>query len=335
MGRLGEAGSLFPAGSSQFRGTLQLGQRVRGTTERTQHLGELLAERGVTGFQTQRRLVGAHRFRSTAHVYAGDSQPRVRVGVLRRELHRRLELGDGIIPTSDRPQYVAEVDAGREEPRRQTYSLGESDHRLARTPRFGERLAQDWLDVARYADTHGFNNDSARSMWRWRDWVIESFNANMPFDRFVTEQLAGDLLPDRTEAQLVASGFNRNHMITHEGGTIPEENVVRSSDFLLLHANGVKDPARITAMVQKTRAVPGYKPMPILFNEDDHENFDQVENNFASAVATHVSWGWFDYRRKGEALEDGYQSPPVNWGRSSARKKAFFKYLAEITGSKP
>lgn len=122
---------------------------------------------------------------------------------------------------------------------------------------------------------------------------------------------------------------------SYGGGTIPEENVVRSSDFLLLHANGVKNPARITAMAQQTRAVPGYKPMPILFNEDDHENFDQAQNNFASAVAAHVSWGWFDYRRKGEALEEGYQSPPVNWGRSSARKKAFFKYLAEITGSKP
>jgi len=121
---------------------------------------------------------------------------------------------------------------------------------------------------------------------------------------------------------------------SYGGGAIPEENVVRSSDFLLLHGNGVKDPARITAMVQQTRAVPGYKPMPILFNEDDHENFDQPQNNFASAVAEHVSWGWFDYRRKGEALGEGYQSPPVNWGLSSARKKAFFKYLAKITGSR-
>ncbi len=120
---------------------------------------------------------------------------------------------------------------------------------------------------------------------------------------------------------------------SYGGGAIPRENVVRSSDFLLLHGNGVKDPARITAMVQQTRAVPGYKPMPILFNEDDHENFDQPQNNFASAVATHVSWGWFDYRRKGEELNEGYQSPPVNWGLSSARKKAFFTYLAEITGS--
>jgi hypothetical protein len=121
---------------------------------------------------------------------------------------------------------------------------------------------------------------------------------------------------------------------SYGGGVIPKENVVRSSDFLLLHGNGVKEPARITQMVKQTQAVSGYRPMPILFNEDDHENFDQTENNFASAVREHVSWGWFDFRRKGEPLEEGYQSPPVNWGISSARKRGFFDYLAEITGSK-
>jgi hypothetical protein len=121
---------------------------------------------------------------------------------------------------------------------------------------------------------------------------------------------------------------------SYGGGAIPGANVVRASDFLLLHGNGVKDPARITEMVKQTRAVPGYKPMPILFNEDDHENFDQPANNFAAAIADHVSWGWFDYRRKAEALENGYQSPPVDWGIRSPRKRAFFNYLAEITGAK-
>lgn len=95
--------------------------------------------------------------------------------------------------------------------------------RLLASPRFGERLAQEWLDVSRYADTHGFNNDSARSMWRWRDYVIEAFNANMPFDRFVTEQLAGDLLPKPTPDQRLATAFNRNHVINSEGGIIDEE----------------------------------------------------------------------------------------------------------------
>ncbi len=95
--------------------------------------------------------------------------------------------------------------------------------RLLASPRFGERLAQDWLDVARYADTQGFNNDSGRTMWRWRDYVIESFNANLPFDRFVTEQLAGDLLPNPTLDQRIATAFNRNHVINSEGGIIEEE----------------------------------------------------------------------------------------------------------------
>ena len=120
---------------------------------------------------------------------------------------------------------------------------------------------------------------------------------------------------------------------SYGGGAVPLENVVRASDFLLLHGNGVTNSARITAMVRQTRAVPGYKPMPILFNEDDHENFEQPANNFTAAVTEHVSWGWFDYRRKGEGMEQGYQSPPVNWGISSERKRAFFNRCAEITGA--
>jgi hypothetical protein len=95
--------------------------------------------------------------------------------------------------------------------------------RILESTHFGERLAIDWLDVSRYADTHGFNNDSSRSMWRWRDWVIDSFNQNLPYDRFLTEQLAGDLLPSPTLDQQVATAFNRNHVISSEGGIINEE----------------------------------------------------------------------------------------------------------------
>ena len=97
--------------------------------------------------------------------------------------------------------------------------------RLLTSPRFGERMALHWLDLARYADTNGYSIDGGRHMWLWRDWVIRAFNDNMPYDRFITEQLAGDLLPDPTESQLIATGFNRNNMNTHEGGTIPEENL--------------------------------------------------------------------------------------------------------------
>ncbi len=95
--------------------------------------------------------------------------------------------------------------------------------RLLASPRYGERMTLDWLDAARYADTHGFNNDTTRYMWRWRDWTINAFNSGMPFDQFVTEQLAGDLLPNPTLDQRLATGFNRNHVINSEGGIIPEE----------------------------------------------------------------------------------------------------------------
>jgi hypothetical protein len=95
--------------------------------------------------------------------------------------------------------------------------------RLLKSPRYGERMALDWLDAARFADTHGYHIDSGRDMTRWRDWVIDAFNTNKPFDKFTVEQLAGDLLPNATVSQKIASGFNRNHMINFEGGAIPEE----------------------------------------------------------------------------------------------------------------
>ena len=84
-------------------------------------------------------------------------------------------------------------------------------------------MASIWMDVARYADTNGYQDDTERTMWPWRDWVIHAFNRNMPYDQFVTWQLAGDLLPNANKEQILATGFNRNHMITQEGGVIEEE----------------------------------------------------------------------------------------------------------------
>src|SRR5437867_3073824 len=95
--------------------------------------------------------------------------------------------------------------------------------RLLASPRYGERMAMQWLDLARYADTHGYHIDSHRNMWHWRDWVIDAFNRNLPYNEFTIEQLAGDLLPEATVSQRLATGFNRNHMINFEGGAIPEE----------------------------------------------------------------------------------------------------------------
>jgi hypothetical protein len=119
---------------------------------------------------------------------------------------------------------------------------------------------------------------------------------------------------------------------SYGGGRVPGANVVRASDFLLLHGNGQGTPAKIVALIRKTRAVPGYRPMPVLINEDDHYDFDKQVCNLTAAVGEYVSWGFFDYRRKGEDLREGYQSPPVLWGRMSKRKRAFFALVKEITG---
>lgn len=119
--------------------------------------------------------------------------------------------------------------------------------------------------------------------------------------------------------------------VSYGGGRIPDENVVRVSDFLLMHGNGVTDPNRIAEMVDQARAVPGYRPMPILFNEDDHFNFDQPWNNCVAAVSRYASWGYFEAGENN--YRDGHQSPPVNWGLSSDRKRDFFRLLKEITGA--
>ncbi len=98
--------------------------------------------------------------------------------------------------------------------------------RLLASPRYGERMAWRWLEAARYADTNGYQTDGEREMWRWRDWVIEAYNRNLPFDQFTIEQLAGDLLPNATLDQNIATGFNRNHRGNSEGGIVPEEYAV-------------------------------------------------------------------------------------------------------------
>ncbi|MFT6617604.1 MAG: hypothetical protein ACJASX_000488, partial [Limisphaerales bacterium] len=98
--------------------------------------------------------------------------------------------------------------------------------RVLAKPAYGERMAWDWLDAARYADSNGYQGDNERTMWPWRDWVVDAFNENLPWDRFTVWQLAGDLLPEATFEQKLATGFNRNHMINGEGGRIPEENRV-------------------------------------------------------------------------------------------------------------
>lgn len=169
----------------------------------------------------------------------------------------------------------------------------------------------------------------------WKNVLIEVNNETNPnsYDHDILRPARVHELIERVR-KTQSNGRRLLVGTSYGGGKIPSESVVQASDFLLIHGNRVEDPERITKMVTQTRAVAGYRPMPILFNEDDHEDFDKPANNFAAAIAEHASWGWFDYRRKGEGMNQGYQSPPVNWGISSDRKRAFFNYLGEITGNK-
>ncbi len=110
---------------------------------------------------------------------------------------------------------------------------------LLASPHYGERMAMEWLDLARYSDTHGYHIDSLRAMWPWRDWVIAAYNQNMPYDQFTVKQLAGDLLPNASLDDKIATGFNRNNMINFEGGAVPQE----------YHAEYVIDRASTTGTV--------------------------------------------------------------------------------------
>ena len=137
----------------------------------------------------------------------------------RETLLRRVSLDlTGLPPTP------AEVDAFLSDQSPNAYE--KVVDRLLASPRYGERMAERWLDAARYADTNGYQYDGERVMWRWRDWVIDAFNRNQPFDQFTLEQIAGDMLPNATLAQKIATGFNRNHRANTEDGIIPEEYAV-------------------------------------------------------------------------------------------------------------
>jgi len=166
----------------------------------------------------------------------------------------------------------------------------------------------------------------------YRNVLIEVNNeCNVRYDHAILKQ-------DRVNEIIEQAKKHRGRFLagtSYGGNTVPKENVVRSSDFLLMHGNGVSKPKRIAEMVKQARKVAGYRPMPVLFNEDDHFDFDKPVNNFVAAIGEYASWGFFDYRMTGEGLDDGYQSVPVNWGLSSPRKKGFFRLLSEITGEKP
>ena len=168
----------------------------------------------------------------------------------------------------------------------------------------------------------------------WRNVLVEINNETNPDYQppILRPDRVGELI-QRVRAMKATDGHTLLVGTSFGGCVVPAPNIVAVSDFLLIHGNGADKPEAITELISKTRAVPTFKPMPVLINEDDHENFDKPDCNFSAAVAEHVSWGWFDFRRKGEGMEAGYQSPPVNWGISSDRKRAFFKVCTEITGT--
>jgi hypothetical protein len=159
----------------------------------------------------------------------------------------------------------------------------------------------------------------------WRNVIVEVNNeCNVRYDHAILKPERVHELIERVRKRGLLAGTS------YGGGTIPKENVVRTSDFLLLHGNSVKDPEKIAELVRRTRSVPGYRPMPVLFNEDDHFDFDKPMNNMVAAVGEYCGWGYFDPGKND--YEDGYQSPPVRWDLNTDRKRAFFAKLKEITG---
>ncbi len=168
----------------------------------------------------------------------------------------------------------------------------------------------------------------------WRNVLVEIDNeCNVSYHHDILKPARVSELIVRAQRQQ-RDGRRLLVSTSYGGGTVPGTNVAAVADFLLLHGNGVSRPAALADLVRKTRALLA-KPKPILINEDDHYGFDQPENNFTAALGEHASWGFFDYRRRGEGFDEGYQSVPVNWGIASARKRAFFGLVAEVTDSKP
>ncbi len=167
----------------------------------------------------------------------------------------------------------------------------------------------------------------------YKNVLIEINNeCNVRYDyKMLQPELVHELI-QRVQS-ISKDGFRLLVSTSYGGGTLPMPNVVKSADFILLHGNGMNNPSQVSELVKKTRDVEGYTPKPILFNEDDHFNFEADTSNFVSAIREYASWGYFDYRMKDEGFEAGYQSVPVDWGINSGRKRGFFNKVKEITGN--
>lgn len=178
------------------------------------------------------------------------------------------------------------------------------------------------------------------------DWILENGYRNVlveianecdnrSYQREAIKAANMHRLIERAQQRSAAGGNRLLVSASFNGGRIPVDNVVAVADYLILHGNGVDDPNRIAEMVRTTRekAEALGKQVPIMFNEDDHYDFDREWNNYLAALSEHASWGYFDFRRRGEDFNEGFQSVPTNWKwDSSARKKNFFELTKEITG---
>ena len=164
-------------------------------------------------------------------------------------------------------------------------------------------------------------------------------NLRLPIDLEAVRADAHRLLaaagpgPAHESLRIVLTRGGRRLLVgtSYGGGTPARSNVIKASDFLLLHGNGPDDPARIRKMIETSRAAEGYRPMPVVINEDDHFRFNETDNHMMAALSEYSSWGYFD-PGKGDYV-DGYQCPPVNWGINTARKRQFFAALKDITGA--
>ena len=240
-----------------------------------------------------------------------------------RTLFRRLHLDiTGLPPSPDHVDAFV-VDYGE----RRDAALSDWIEKLMDTPAWGEHRARYWLDAARYGDTHGMHFDNYREMWPYRDWVIRAFNANQPFDQFTVEQLAGDLLPNPTDDQLVATGFQRCNITTNEGGTIDEENLASYATdrvqtfgwvYLGLTTNcgqchdhkfdpfTVRDHYSLAAYFRNTtqpakdgNSKDGRGPVLVVPTEEDRARWETLPGEIAAAKATlekrrHIARGAFE-----------------------------------------
>ncbi len=171
----------------------------------------------------------------------------------------------------------------------------------------------------------------------YRNVLIEICNETSPkaYKLHPILQPAGIPRLEQRIRQTERAGYHYPVGVSFSGGVRPTPEIAQASDFILIHGNG-KSPdsaQRLRDLIAATRALPGFRPMPIVVNEDDHYDFDRPDNDLLAATAAHVSWGFFDYRRADEAFAEGYQSPPVDWRISSERKRAFFSLVKQITGN--